>query len=125
MLSVTQNGGLSKTNRFLKGMKDAQVDRVLNHFGQLGVRSLSANTPVDTGLTASSWDYVIEKSNGKLTLSWINRNVNRGVNIAVIIQTGHGTRNGGYVVGRDYINPSLRPLFDQMSKDIYKAVMAI
>lgn len=90
-----------------------------------GVAALESATPRRTGLTASSWSYEIEESNGQLVVSWNNSNVNNGVNIAVILQYGHGTKNGGYVVGTDYINPALRSIFDEMTDSMWKAVVSL
>lgn len=87
-----------------------------------GVAALALATPRDTGATATSWDYEIKRSNGQISIYWTNDNVNKGVNIAVILQYGHGTRNGGYVMGRDYINPAIRPIFDKIAEAAWKEV---
>jgi hypothetical protein len=122
IVSFKLHGDWSKTEKFLKAMEKADFSSVAERYGQIGVDALSRATPVDTGKTASSWGYVIEKSNDSFTINWINSNVNDGVNIAIILQYGHGTRNGGYVQGRDYINPAIRPIFDEMSDELWKMV---
>lgn len=96
--------------------------KVLERYAQQGVEALSNATPIKTGKTAASWGYEIIQNKGSLSVVWINRNVNKGVNIAVILQLGHGTKNGGYVVGIDYINPALRPIFEQLANAAWKEV---
>lgn len=121
-------GDLSKTNNFLKNVinTNALITRArIRSIAEQGVAALAASTPVDTGKTASSWSYEIEEKNGKTVVYWTNSNVNKGVNIAIILQYGHGTRNGGYVEGRDYINPALKPVFDKMSSEMWKAVVSL
>ena len=113
-----------KTAHLEKMLKVAQsrgYESVLDKYGAIGVRALAEATPVRSGRTASSWYYKIKKTSSGPQIVWSNRNVNKGVNIAVIIQYGHGTRNGGYVQGIDYINPSLRPVFQQIARDVWKA----
>ena len=125
IVSFKLHGDWSKTEKFLKAMEKADFSSVAERYGQIGVDALSRATPVDTGKTASSWGYVIEKSNDSFTINWINSNVNDGVNIAIILQYGHGTRNGGYVQGRDYINPALQPVFEQMCNELWKEVTGV
>ena len=122
LIEVKTTGSFDKTNNFLKKMSKFDFDRMLESYGRLGVQELQKATPKRTGTTANSWDYSIEKENGKVSIVWSNNNVENGVNIAVIIQYGHGTRNGGYVQGIDYINPALRSTFDRLSKELWKAV---
>lgn len=98
---------------------------VLNKYGAEGVRALGAATPVETGETANSWYYEIEASKGSFRISWYNSNVVNGANVAVLIQFGHGTRNGGWVDGRDYINPALRPIFNNIALEIWKVVTSV
>jgi hypothetical protein len=95
---------------------------VLDRYGREGVRILSSATPKETGETAHSWEYKVTHQVGKHTISWSNTHKEDGVNIAVIIQYGHGTGTGGYVEGIDYINPALRPLFDRIADDIWRQV---
>lgn len=96
--------------------------RVAEKYANEGVNALSSATPVDTGLTAKSWDYEISNTDTSTTIYWKNSNVVNGVPIAVLIQYGHGTKNGGYVEGIDYINPALRPIFEKMAQDAWKEV---
>lgn len=123
-MGIQQKGDWHKTTEFLKHIVPLNVDSVLHKYGKMGVDALRANTPVRTGRTANSWFYEIVREKGYTSIQWSNSNVNKGVNIAILIQMGHGTRNGGYVVGRDYINPALQPIFDQMADDILKEVSA-
>lgn len=122
MLSITVSGNFNKTKKFLKYMKSKKYVEVLRKYGQEGVDALSSATPFETGLTASSWGYEIHETKDGAELVWTNSNINQGVNIAVILQYGHGTRNGGYVQGRDYINPALRPIFDRIAEAAWKEV---
>ena len=115
-------GSFNKTEQFLKKVHNASKTIDLTKYGEKGVAALQAANPTRTGLTASSWYYKIEKSGSRLTLSFFNSNVNKGVPIAIILQYGHGTNNGGWVQGRDYINPALRPVFDEMAQAIWREV---
>lgn len=121
----THKGNFKKTEKLLKKSLGKDYRSVLEKFAQQGVRALSAATPVDTGVTAASWSYEIIQNEGSLSVIWKNSNVQKGVNIALLLQYGHGTRNGGYVVGRDYINPALKPLFDAMADAAWKEVTGI
>lgn len=122
MISFKSRGSFANTTKFLKQLHKMNIDEILNQYGEEGVAALRNATPVDSGLTADSWYYEIERANGKISIRWNNRNVNKGVNIAVILQYGHGTRNGGYVQGRDYINPALQPIFDKIANNAWKEV---
>ena len=119
---VTHRGSFAKTERFLNFVKGEQYLNRLAEFGQRGVDALSQATPKETGKTAGSWAFEIERTDTATTIRWINTNVVQHVNIALILQYGHGTRNGGYVAGRDYINPALRPIFDEMAEQAWKEV---
>ena len=123
MITVESKGNFDNTEKLLKRIKSRDYLKVLDKFGHQGVTALSGATPTRSGKTASSWDYEILVSGGGVTLQWTNSNINNGVSIAIILQYGHGTRNGGYVVGRDYINPAMRPLFDKMADEAWKAVI--
>ena len=123
MITVESKGNFDNTEKLLKRIKSRDYIKVLDKFGQQGVTALSGATPTRSGKTASSWDYEVLVSGGGVTLQWTNSNINNGVSIAIILQYGHGTRNGGYVVGRDYINPAMRPLFDKMADEAWKAVI--
>lgn len=120
---LANKGSFKRSEKWFKKIIGADYMNVLHEYGRKGVENLSASTPVDTGLTASSWYYKIKKEDGKISVNWFNSNINDGVSIAIILQYGHGTGNGGYVVGRDYINPSLRPVFDEMADKAWKEVI--
>lgn len=122
MIKIRQKGDFKKLTSFLERAKESLDIGVLDKYGRKGVAALSSATPVDTGLTASSWFYKIENKNGVAKIEFHNSNIQNGVQIAVILQYGHGTRNGGYVVGRDYINPAIQPVFDELSKNAWKEV---
>lgn len=113
---------LLKAVAYLQKMQKAFDLSKFEKYGQMGVEALRNATPVDTGVTASSWSYKIQNTGSGVEISWDNSNVNNGVKIAVILQYGHGTRNGGYVRGVDYINPALKPIFEQMKKDMEREV---
>lgn len=122
MISFRHKGDFSKVNRYLINAKKAVKIGDLERFGKEGVAALASATPVDTGLTASSWYYEIERENGSTVIRFNNSNIQNGVPIAIILQYGHGTNNGGWVQGRDYINPSIQPIFDKIAKDAWKEV---
>lgn len=125
MIGFTNKGNFNSTREFLNNKREAKIDKILTTYGEIGVSLLRQNTPVKTGKTASSWRYEIDKSDGKSTVNFINDNVVDYVNIAIILQHGHATRNGGYVQGRDYINPALQPMFDMMAENMWEAVVSI
>lgn len=125
MINVKQRGDFRKTEKFLKKSFGRDYIHVLEKYGQQGVESLSAATPIDSGSTAISWEYEITQKESSISIIWKNLNINKGTNIAIILQYGHGTRNGGYVSGRDYINPALRPIFDKMADAAWKEVTGI
>lgn len=122
MISFRQKGDFSKLTRFLERAKEAVHIGDLDKFGKEGVAALASATPVDSGETANSWYYEIENRKGSVTISFHNSNVQNGVLIAVILQYGHGTRNGGWVQGRDYINPAIQPIFDKIANNAWKEV---
>jgi hypothetical protein len=122
MLTFRHKGDFSKTSRFLERAKEAVRLGDLDRYGREGVTALASATPVDTGLTANSWQYKIERSNGSVSISFNNTNIQNGVPIAIILQYGHGTRNGGWVEGRDYINPVIQPIFDRLANEAWKEV---
>lgn len=122
MVKFTHKGDFSKTDTWLKRMLKMDLDTVLTQYAEKGVQALSEATPKDTGLTASSWSYEINRSDDRITISWTNSNFNKGVPIALILQYGHGTRNGGYVTGIDYINPAMRPIFDEIVEAVTREV---
>lgn len=122
MISFKHKGNLQKTVNFLTNAQKVKYTHILEKYGKQGVDALASATPRDTGFTASSWNYKIKVSTGSITLTWYNTNVVNGVPIAIILQYGHGTGTGGYVEGRDYINPALAPIFDKIAEDVWKEV---
>lgn len=123
MVRLTAKGDFSKTFKFLENAKKlVHIPTILEKYGQIGVDALAAATPIDTGKTADSWYYEVRESKDTYQLVFLNSNVNKGVPIAIILQYGHGTRNGGYVEGRDYINPALVPIFDELADKVWKEV---
>ena len=122
MISFEQKGNFSSTEKFLKNASSKDYRSILEQYAQAGVSALSASTPINTGRTASSWSYVIEQKGNTSSVVWTNSNIQNGVNIALILQYGHGTKNGGYVQGRDYINPAIRPIFDKLADAAWKEV---
>lgn len=125
VITVSLKGNFNKVDRFFDKIKHALKKGVFDKYGQMGVSALSAATPVDTGKTASSWEYDIEYYSDSVSLVWSNTNINDGVNIAVILQYGHGLANGGYVRGRDYINPAMRPVFDEIANNMWEEVVKV
>lgn len=121
-ISFSHHGDFLKTERFLRNANKKINSFNFEKYGQMGAAALAANTPVDSGKTASSWSYDVIRASDAIRVVWKNSNINKGVPIAIILQYGHGTRNGGYVQGRDYINPALRPIFDEMAKEMWKEV---
>lgn len=122
--SVDSIGDYSKTLAFLKKLSKGDLFKQLDAYGRQGVALLASATPVDSRLTASSWGYVVSESKGKYSISWTNSHVVDGTPVAILLQYGHGTGSGGYVSGRDYINPALRPLFDKLVDKVWKAVIS-
>lgn len=116
------SGSFTKIERFLNRMKRREYLNVLDEFGRDGVQALRNATPVDSGATAEAWDYEIKRTRNYTEIVWTNSNINDGVPIAVILQYGHGTGTGGYVQGRDYINPAIRPIFDKIAEKAWKVV---
>ena len=123
MISLKSNGKFTKTEKYSKKLRDGDFTNVLKKYGQQGVEALSASTPIDSGETARSWGYNIENtSDGQIAIYWTNSHFNQGVQIAVILQYGHGTGTGGYFKGRDYINPTMRPVFDRIAEEAWKEI---
>lgn len=125
MISFRQKGDFSKLNRYLERVKESAKIGVLDKYGREGVAALASATPVETGKTASSWYYEIKRQNGSVSLEFKNSNIKDGVPIAVILQYGHGTGTGGWVQGRDYINPAIQPIFDKIADAAWKEVTKI
>ena len=126
MISINSSGGFEHVTDMINGILKAYNNTVatLERYGEIGVEALSSATPMDSGKTANSWGYEIEKNKEGYVIYWTNSNINDGVNIAVILQYGHGTGYGGYVQGRDYINPTLRPIFDELAENAWREVTA-
>lgn len=122
MIRFRHRGNFNKTEKFFNKIRGKNYLNMLSKYGQMGVDALRAATPVDTGKTADSWSYEITQDNDRTTIAWINTNTNKNVNIAVILQYGHGTGTGGYVAGKDYINPAMRPIFDNIAEQAWKEV---
>lgn len=121
-ISITQRGSFGATESYLRGLSQNNLLNILRKYGDMGVKALAAATPVDTGLTAASWYYEIVTRPGYYSLRWHNRNVQDGRPIAILLEYGHGTRNGGYVQGYDYIMPAIRPIFEQIEVEAWKEV---
>ena len=122
MIIFRQKGNFSKLTKFFERAKEVVKLGDLDKYGREGVAALSSATPKDTGLTASSWYYKIENKNGSAKITFNNSNIQNGVPIAIILQYGHGTRNGGFVEGIDYINPAIRPIFEKIANDAWREV---
>ena len=125
MFKLFSRGDFKRTEKFLKKSMGEDYMSVLKEYAEWGLNALIAATPVDSGKTCLSWSYEIKRENGGIHIIWSNSNVNDGVNIAVILQYGHGTGWGGYVQGRDYINPALRPVFDAIADKAWKEVTSV
>ena len=122
MVEFKQKGDFAKLNRYLERMREVAKIGDLDKYGKEGVAALSAATPIDTGKTANSWSYKINRQNGSVSIDFYNSNFSNGVPIAIILQYGHGTNNGGWVEGRDYINPAIQPIFDEIANEAWKEV---
>lgn len=126
MITIRSKGSFSRSKRILKKMSQTEIEKSLAAYGERGVELLSSATPIRSGLTANSWSYEIENSSGSARIVWTNSNiVGEKYNLAILIQYGHGTGTGGYVTGIDYINPTLRPLFEEMANSIWKEVTSV
>ena len=125
MITFRQKGDFSKVAHYFEKLKETAKLGVLDKYGREGVAALASATPTETGLTASSWSYTIERQNGSVAIVFENSNINKGVPIAIILQYGHGTGTGGWVVGRDYINPAIQPIFDKIADEAWKEVTKI
>lgn len=124
MISVKHKGDFNNLERFINIVLKRDYLNILAEYGKRGVEALRATTPVDTGLTRDCWNFEIVSSGNKTTIRWTNSNVQNGVLIAIILQYGHGTRNGGFVQGIDYINPAIQPIFKQMANEAWERVIA-
>lgn len=122
MIKFTSKGDFRRLSSFFEKTKNLMHIGDLDKFGRAGVAALQQVTPKDTGLTAASWDYKIERSAGSVRISFHNSNIQNGIPIAILLQYGHATRSGSFVEGRDYINPAIQPIFDQIAEDAWKEV---
>ena len=122
MISFRQKGNFSTLDRYFEKVREAAKLGVLDKYGRAGVAALSSATPVETGKTASSWYYEIKRQNGSVSIVFNNSNINEGVPIAIILQYGHSTGNGGWVQGIDYINPAIQPIFTEMANEAWREV---
>ena len=120
MISLTNKGDFRKTEKFMKNARTKKLMSILKQYGEEGVAALMVATPLDTGRTASSWRYEIKVENNCIRLEFHNDNIQNGVPIAIILQYGHGTGTGGWVEGRDYINPAIQPVFDKIANSAWK-----
>lgn len=123
MITITHKGNFNKSEKFLKSVANSEYLSVLERYGREGVAALASATPMDSGLTASSWQYNIRRTLNGWNISWTNSHYVAGVPIAIILQYGHGTRNGGWVQGQDYINPVIQPIFDKIANEAWKGVI--
>ena len=121
-MSINAPGSFGKTAKFLAGMSRGDYLQVLDQFGRLGVEALASATPVDSGVTANSWTYEVIRKRGQHTIIWRNTHMASGTPVAILIQYGHGTGTGGYVQGRDFINPAIRPVFDRIANEVWEQV---
>jgi hypothetical protein len=119
---IRHRGNFNNTEKFLKGSAKINYQKLLTSYGERGVQALASATPIDSGETASSWGYEVRINKGSFLITWTNANDADGVPVAILIQYGHGTRNGGYVQGRDYINPAMRPIFDEIANLVWREV---
>lgn len=122
-IKVEHKGDFSKTEHFLEKLKKGDMYSRLEQYAKLGVEALREATPIDSGKTSMSWSYQVEVTGKSAKITWINTNVNDGENIAILLQYGHGTGTGGYVRGRDYINPAMKSVFDKIAEEVWKEVM--
>jgi hypothetical protein len=125
MITFTHKGNFRKTDKFLTKVSIASYLHIFEKYGRKGVEALASATPIDSGETKLSWAYEIKRRKNGITIIWTNAHVEKGVPIAIILQYGHATKNGGYVQGRDYINSAIRPIFDSITNDLWKEVTAL
>lgn len=122
MISFDISGDFGTTEELIRKLKRINILSIMSSLGEEGVAALSSATPTDTGLTAGSWSYDVQESDGVYSISWTNTDVENDFPVAIMLQYGYATGTGGYVHGRDYINPAMRPIFDQIATRVWKAV---
>lgn len=125
MITITATGSFKSTQAFLDHVHRLNIQSILESCGQMGVSALSSATPKETGLAAHAWGYEVSRSGGMYELAWTNTDVENGFPVVIMLQMGHGTGTGGYVQGRDFINPAIRPVFDKIADIVWKAVTLI
>ena len=121
-ITFTVTGDFNSIKQFLQHAQKIKILDMLSSYGAEGVAALQANTPVDTGLAAGSWGFDVNENNGVYSIYWTNTDIEHDFPVAIMLQYGHGTRGGGYVQGRDYINPAMKPIFDEIADKVWKAV---
>ena len=126
MFSFESIGNFEKTDSFFKKMTSGQLNRAVAKYGDMGVKALAANTPVESGETANSWSYRVTNGRDNFSITWTNSHMSDdgGAPVAILLQYGHGTGTGGYVQGRDFINPAMHPIFNKIAEEIWKVVMS-
>lgn len=124
MIEISSSGSFDNLEAFLGRMSKGDIFASLEHYGQEGVNALAGATPSDSGFTGSRWSYEVVRDGRSYSIIWSNNNVVEGRPVAILLQYGHATRTGGYVEGRDYINPALQPIFDRIAADVWKVVTA-
>lgn len=122
MLVIRSKGSFKHTYKFLQSFSRFKIEKIFQRYGEKGVEALRNATPIDSGNTALSWSYNIEINKNSATIVWSNSNINKGANIAILLQYGHATGTGGYVEGQDYINPALKPIFKEIADDLWQEV---
>ena len=122
MITFESSGSFVNVDRFLERMAKEEILSALNQYAELGVSALASATPSKSGATANAWSCEVSSKRNNYTITWSNSNMNDGVNVAVILQYGHGTGTGGYVQGRDYINRAIQPIFDKIADEVWKVV---
>lgn len=122
MITFKHRGSFKNTEKFFSGAQRLKIHNILERYARQGVDALSMSTPIDTGVTSYSWNYEVKVTKAGYSIKWTNTNIIDGVPIAIILQYGHGTKNGGYVQGVDYINPALRPIFKSIADTIWREV---
>lgn len=122
MISITGSGSFDKTVAWLKKMQRLDIGAIAQAGAQRGVRALSAATPRDSSRAANSWSSEVKKTKNSTTITWTNSDVENGFPVVIMLQYGHGTGTGGYIQGFDFINPAIRPIFEEIANDVWKAV---
>lgn len=122
MITFKHTGSFKNIEKFLHKASRTNILSILDKYGRQGVTALASATPTDSGLTADSWKYEVRNTKGSYSITWTNTNVVDGVPVAILLQYGHSTKNGGFVQGRDFINPAIQPIFDKIAEELWKEV---